>query len=1083
MRAPLRRNAKVLCQFSATLLISMVSITTLLAEVKYDGSFGRSDVANSTLQGGTTHFQIRAEDGFHNDPNLFHSFEKFDLSSSEAATFFGPSTVRNILARVTGGSASSINGKIASDISGANLFLMNPKGILFGPNAAVDVSGSFFATTADYIKLGNDGRFAATTNPADSILTVSEPSAFGFLTPNPAAIRVQGSTLGGAGLKTLGLIGGDVVVEGGATLEAQDVQLLAVRSTGEAALRLPGDNDIHPRSAIDAESFATYGSVAVGNPTVPEESPPTASINAKRVVIRGGTLAVKNTNVFTEAVLPGDGVTLKASEALSVGDQSILFSINSGDVRGQPAIDIAARSATIDGGVAIFSFTDETGAGGDIRLKIDGTLSITESSLSMVSASLERAGDILVTAGSLDLDNSIISSESAVGTKNGDIYLEVAGPLSITNGSSVLLSVDQSTSDRMVVKAQDITISGPGTGLMFLDQSAEGIGGAIEVAASGRLSILNGGQISATAVGRAGASISISAQNVHISGSGASPGSTGILAETTAGLGTRGGDIRMDVANLLEVLDGGAIASNTLSQGTGGDIVIRSHDVVVTGPGASATLNAFAPHGITAQNLVLIRGVESGSSGSVRLSLSGRLDVRDGGVIAVDTAGTGQGGSIAVAAESMSVASGGVVTARTLATEGGGRGGDIDIITTTQLEVLAGGQITVATLGSGTGGSLSIRSDEVTLHGRDALVSAVSGSAASPATGAGGNILVQAGVVQINDGALLNAGTHGAGAGGNILVQADDVEISGGGRINAGTQGSGAGGNVDVFTDLLRISSSSEFAGISAQTAGLSGGGAGGAVRIDAQDISLIGGGATITTQSFGSGNAGRIVISTDTLDMRKNSSIQSSAAGAGNAGAITIDADGNVTLREDSAISVDSAQSNAGDIRLRSGTSLVLTDSQITAQAALNGGNIDLRATDLLRLTNSQITAAAGVNGGNIFIDPIFVIFDRSLVSANAVLGRGGNIRIISDFFFSTNSAVTATSQLGIDGRVEIDALNNDLTGSLVELPSTLINAESLLQELCTVKVANYSSFISEGRGGLPPLPGEALPSLMIVP
>ncbi len=148
----------------------------------------------------------------------------------------------------------------------------------------------------------------------------------------------------------------------------------------------------------------------------------------------------------------------------------------------------------------------------------------------------------------------------------------------------------------------------------------------------------------------------------------------------------------------------------------------------------------------------------------------------------------------------------------------------------------------------------------------------------------------------------------------------------------------------------------------------------------------------------------------------------------------------------------------------------------------SLNGGNIDLRAVDMLSLTNSQITAAAGINGGNIFIDPHFVVLENSLISANAILGRGGNIQIIADYFFSSDSLITASSEFGVDGTVRIDALNNDLIGDLVELPSNLLNAESLLRDLCTVKIDRFSSFISEGRGGLPPLPGEALPSLMIV-
>jgi filamentous hemagglutinin family protein len=94
--------------------------------------------------------------------NLFHSFGKFGLSTGESATFSGPATVGNIIGRVTG-NPSSIDGKVQSTIAGANLYLINPSGIVFGPNATVNVSGSFHASTADYLKLSDGAKFQATS--------------------------------------------------------------------------------------------------------------------------------------------------------------------------------------------------------------------------------------------------------------------------------------------------------------------------------------------------------------------------------------------------------------------------------------------------------------------------------------------------------------------------------------------------------------------------------------------------------------------------------------------------------------------------------------------------------------------------------------------------------------------------------------------------------------------------------------------------------------------------------------------------------------------------------------------------------
>jgi filamentous hemagglutinin family protein len=179
------------------------------AEVTLDGSLG----PQKALTG--PDYQIRAEDGtVINQTNLFHSFGTFNIGTNESATFSGPDSISNILGRVTGGAQSWIDGLIRSTIPDANLFLLNPSGVLFGPNASLDVQGSFHVSTADYLRLGEAGVFYADPT-RNSILTVDPPSAFGFLGDNPGVISVQGSNLQVPEGKTLSLIGGDIdIVEG-----------------------------------------------------------------------------------------------------------------------------------------------------------------------------------------------------------------------------------------------------------------------------------------------------------------------------------------------------------------------------------------------------------------------------------------------------------------------------------------------------------------------------------------------------------------------------------------------------------------------------------------------------------------------------------------------------------------------------------------------------------------------------------------------------------------------------------------------------------------------------------------------------
>src|SRR5713226_1503921 len=142
-------------------------------------------------------YSIGANLGKQVGSNLFHSFGQFGLSTGESAAFSGPATISNVISRVTGGIRSDINGKIQSNITGANLYLINPSGIVFGPNATVNVSGSFHASTADYLKMSDGAKFQA-TNPGGSTLSAAPPAAFGFLTARPSAITVNGSTLGPA---------------------------------------------------------------------------------------------------------------------------------------------------------------------------------------------------------------------------------------------------------------------------------------------------------------------------------------------------------------------------------------------------------------------------------------------------------------------------------------------------------------------------------------------------------------------------------------------------------------------------------------------------------------------------------------------------------------------------------------------------------------------------------------------------------------------------------------------------------------------------------------------------------------------
>src|SRR4051812_47921301 len=141
--------------------------------VTLDGTLGPSGaVAGPT-------YRLTPQLGKQSGPNLFFSFRDFSLDRGDVAEFSGPASTRNVLARVTGGSPSTIDGTLRCTIDKANFYLINPSGVVFGPGAALDVKGSFVVTTADAVRLGADGRFDA-ASPHDTILTTAAPAAFGF---------------------------------------------------------------------------------------------------------------------------------------------------------------------------------------------------------------------------------------------------------------------------------------------------------------------------------------------------------------------------------------------------------------------------------------------------------------------------------------------------------------------------------------------------------------------------------------------------------------------------------------------------------------------------------------------------------------------------------------------------------------------------------------------------------------------------------------------------------------------------------------------------------------------------------------
>ena len=227
------KNAAVF-QLHAVALLALCA-QPLFGGVVLDGSFG----THGALPG--PNFMISANLGRQVGSNLFQSFSQFNLISSQSAAFTGPANVQNILSRVTSGSPSSIDGRVSSQIQGANLFFLNPAGVMFGQHAQIDVSGSFAVSSANYVKLADGGRFNTSLGGND-MLTSAPVSAFGFLNAMPASVSIAGSTLNIAPQKSFSDVAGDIRINGGKIRGGGSrVNLVSVKSSGEVA-------PIHPTS-------------------------------------------------------------------------------------------------------------------------------------------------------------------------------------------------------------------------------------------------------------------------------------------------------------------------------------------------------------------------------------------------------------------------------------------------------------------------------------------------------------------------------------------------------------------------------------------------------------------------------------------------------------------------------------------------------------------------------------------------------------------------------------------------------------------------------------------------------------------
>jgi filamentous hemagglutinin family protein len=303
-----------------------------------------------TLPGGQTQLNITGGTRPGGGLNLYHSFGNFNVPNNNIANFLNNCGLptSNILGRVTGGNISSIFGTIqTTGFGNANLFLMNPAGFLFGPNATLNVGGMVAFTSADYIRLADDARFNAVTGSADALLTAAPVAAFGFLGSNPGAITVQGTQLTVSQGTGISIVGGNITVQSG-TLNALTGQINLV-SVGRASNPKVGGEVVvagsGQGSGFTPTGFATLGTISLSQGSVISVRARTPT-PAGSVVIRGTQLVINDTDIFAAGDVTrtsGGSITLDSSGGLDIQNSQLFINNEFGPSGGK--IDLTAGSS------------------------------------------------------------------------------------------------------------------------------------------------------------------------------------------------------------------------------------------------------------------------------------------------------------------------------------------------------------------------------------------------------------------------------------------------------------------------------------------------------------------------------------------------------------------------------------------------------------------------------------------------------------------------------------------------------------------------------------------------------------------
>ncbi len=785
----------------AALLLACVAAPAP-AQVATDGSLGTPRLFNGP------NIVIPSVFGRVAGPNLFHSFQVFNVARNESVTFTGLTHIDNVIARITQSGRSEIFGAIRMEAGAtANLFLLNTAGFLFGQGASINVPAAFYATSAHGMRFADGTRFSASI--ADGVsLSMTVPAAFAFAGAS-GAVAVSGATLVARSGALIGLVGGDVLVERGTgsgvlSAPAGTVGLVATRGAGEVAIG----------RAMTPSGFGGMGRVQVLNGTrVSVAEAANASTGSGSIYIRGGEIVLDHSRLDANTRRGGGGaIDVAATDTLVAhGAEVLALTLGEGNAG---TIRLAGRNVVIDAGALVDTSCDPGCTSGDA-----GSLSVTATERILVAGEGAaptnvvansfgggRAGRVMLAAPVIELRDAAFVQSIALAS-GGALGVGITADTLVVSGGAQVATSSRGTGSGgpLEVAVRALTISGfrdePGTGLvlpsgLFANAEAGGNGGTIVIRAAS-VRVLDGGEISSSATPR-------------------STGNGGSVTLVVEGDVEVAGYRRRDTQG--NPTGPSAIVANTFSSGRGGDLVIRARDVILRDRGRLQTQSEGS--GNAGRMTLEVRDVSilSGAAVSSRAGATGdggTIDVRASGTVRIDGANTGffaeteadpatgrggSGGSILIAAERVLMSDGAVLFA---SSKGSGDGGRIVVAASAGIGVDPASRIFSESIDAGDSSSPPGLAGDITLVTANLDLKGVVATRAIEADG--GNISIT-----VSDRALLLEGRvttsvgRGFGDGGNVALEAATLILLDA-TVDANAFG-GDGGNIRIGSPTFIVS-------------------------------------------------------------------------------------------------------------------------------------------------------------------------------------------------------------------------------------------------------------------------------------